>query len=366
MFNLRDFAYKAKPKIMPLEVVEAFAPKAVDLAQRQGVKKLFVSLHGGEPLLAGRDWFQSALKVLRQAGGESVKFSFITQSNGVLIDEQWLELFQSERITVGISLDGPQHIHDKSRFNFAGRGSYGDVVRGIKLAQRYPKVFGGILCVIDPMTDGLEVYRHFRELGAEFIDFLLPLDHNWNAPPPGLSIPGATPYADYLIPIFDEWWREGNEKVNIRYFTQLIKSIFGMSGCLDALGGNPVSITSIDSDGGIEPLDSLKACGDGFTAMGLNILDDPLDAVYEQPLFRSAIAGQGGLCDECRACALRDICGGGYLPHRYSNVSGFANPTVYCRDIWKLTTHIIDAVSDVDQVRRFFPTRSSRQTETPQ
>ncbi|HEY2290104.1 MAG TPA: hypothetical protein VGM86_05315, partial [Thermoanaerobaculia bacterium] len=72
MFNLRDFAYKSKPKIMPLEIVEATAPKVVALARRQEVQKLTISLHGGEPLLAGREWFRSALEIFRRAGGDSV------------------------------------------------------------------------------------------------------------------------------------------------------------------------------------------------------------------------------------------------------------------------------------------------------
>ncbi len=363
MFNLRDNAYKSKPKIMPLEIVEAFAHKAVALALEQEVPKLTVSLHGGEPLLAGREWYRSALRILRRAGGDAVKFAFITQSNGTLLDEGWLDFFAAETITLGISMDGPREVHDKYRVNFAGRGSYDEVVRGVKLAQRYPSTFGGVLCVIDAKADGLGVYHHFRGLGVESIDFLWPLEHNWNTPPPEHEDPHATPYADYLIPIFDDWWSEGNGRIKIRYFMQLIKNIVGARGGLDALGGNPVTITSIDSDGAIEPVDSLKACGDGFTAMGLNILKDSIAAVYEQPLFQAAIAGQEGLCDQCKACALHDICGGGYLPHRYSKTRSFDNPTVYCRDVWKLTTHILDAVSDVERLKRFFPAHATEPAE---
>lgn len=358
MFNLRDFSYKSKPKVMPMEIVEVAARKAVALAREQEVPKLTISLHGGEPLLAGREWFRSAVDVFKRTGGDAVKIVFTTQTNGVLLDEQWLEFFEAERITIGISMDGPREIHDKFRVNFAGRGSYDDVVRGLKLALGHPKIFGGVLCVIDPLANGLEVYHHFRELGVKVIDFLWPLDHNWDAPPAGLGVPGATPYADYLIPIFDDWWKQKDKSVRIRYFHQLMKNIFGARGGLDSLGGNPVTITSIDSDGSIEPVDSLKACGDGITQMGLNIMTDPLEAVYEQSLFQAAIAGQDGLCEQCRSCPLHDVCGGGYLPHRYSHVNGFDNPSVYCRDIWKLTTHILDSVCDVAAVRSFLQVQS--------
>jgi uncharacterized protein len=361
MFNLRDFAYKSKPKIMPLEIVEATAPKVVALARRQEVQKLTISLHGGEPLLAGREWFRSALEIFRRAGGDSVSFEFVTQSNGTLFDKAWLEFCEAQGIRIGLSMDGPKDIHNRNRPNFSGRGSYDEVVRGLKLLQQHPKVFSGVLCVMDPATDGLDIYRHFRNLNVDRIDFLWPLDHNWDVPPPSLAVSGATPYADYLIPIFDEWWRQEDKKVRIRYFHQLLKNIFGARGGLDSLGGNPVTITSIDSDGGIEPVDSLKACGSGFTDMGINILNDPIEAIYDQSLFQIAIAGQEGLCETCRTCPMHDICGGGYLPHRYSQVNGFSNPTVYCRDLWKLITHILNAVCDVPKVRNFLGQQADQQ-----
>ncbi|MEM1205816.1 MAG: radical SAM protein [Acidobacteriota bacterium] len=344
MFNLRDFSFREKPKIMSQEIVEVTAQKAVALAIRQGVPKLTISLHGGEPLLAGLDWYRSTVDTFRRIGGDAVRCVFTTQTNGVLLDEAWVEYFASESITVGISMDGIPEVHDKYRVNFAGRGSYRDVERGLKLLLKYPAAFGAVLCVIDPEADGLDTYRHFRSLGVPAMDFLWPLDHNWDNPPAGHKAEGATPFADYLIPIFDEWWENDYPNVRIRYFEQLVKNIFGARGGLDSLGGNPVSITSIDSDGSIEPVDSLKACGDGFTSLGLNILESPLESVYQQPLFQQAIAGQQGLCQECRECSLSDICGGGYLPHRYSAENQFLNPTVYCRDVWQLTTHILRSV----------------------
>jgi uncharacterized protein len=344
MFNLRDQAFRRKPKVMPLGLVEAAAPKMVRLAVEQGVEKLTVSLHGGEPLLAGREWFRSAIGILRRAAGDSVCIEFCTQTNGTLIDEAWLDFCEEMPVRIGLSMDGPPEIHDRNRPNFAGRGSYDAVARGLRLLQKRA-IFTGVLCVMDPNSDGLEIYRHFRDLGVKRIDFLWPLDYNWDTLPPGFEDPAATPFADYLIPIFDEWWREDNREVEVRYFRQLLMNVFGARGGLDSLGGNPVTITSIDSDGSIEPVDSLKACGDGFTDMGVNVRTDPIVAIYDKPLFQAAIAGQAGLCAICRACPLHDVCGGGYLPHRYRRANLFDNPSVYCRDLWKLITHIISVAS---------------------
>jgi uncharacterized protein len=346
IFNLGDNSYRGRPKVMPLETVELSARRMLEQARQQGVGRLNIAFHGGEPLLAGREWVRQAVDCFRRVGGDELEFTFGLQTNGVLMDEEWIELLDELRIGVSVSLDGPRHINDRARVNFAGRGSYDAVVRGLRLmldSQAGRRIFGGVLCVIDPDTNGLEIYHHFRELGVEWMDFLLPLDHNWDNPPKGHLDPGATPYADYLIPIFDDWWAEDNENIQIRYFKTILGYLFGSKRGVDSLGGNPISFAIIDTDGALEPLDSLRACGDGFTNLGLNIRTDPILSLYEQTIFQIGLAGQEGLSDVCKVCPLHDTCGAGYLPHRYSLSKAFKNQSVYCRDLWKLINHMLDA-----------------------
>lgn len=350
IFNLKDSSFQGKPRVMPLDLVEIAASKMMGLAREQCVEELTISLHGGEPMLAGMNWFREALSILRRAADGQVKLKFFMQTNGVLVDKRWADLFEELGIQVGLSMDGPPEVHNRYRIDFAGRGTYEATVRALRLLQPRKGVFTGILCVIDPTADGLTTYRHFRDLGVERIDFLWPLDHNWNTPPPGLENSTVTPYADYLIPIFDDWWREDNKTVRIRYFDHILLNLFGAQDGIDSLGGNPISITTIDSDGSLEPVDSLRACGDGFTNLGLNIRRHSISALYEAQLFKTALAGRDNLCEICRACPFHDVCGAGYLPHRYSHARGFANPSVYCRDLWKLISHILDAAVEKMEV----------------
>jgi uncharacterized protein len=346
IFNLADQSFQGRPKIMPLDLVEVSAQRMVEQAKEQQVRRLNVAFHGGEPMLAGKEWFRKAINCFREAGGTEVDFRFSIQTNGVLIDEEWIQLLDELGLRISVSMDGPRHVHDRTRINFAGKGSYDEVVRGVRLLLNTPagrRVFGGILCVVDPQADGLEIYRHFRELGVTQIDFLLPLDHNWDNPPAGHKDPAATPFADYLIPIFDDWWAEDSGRVRIRYFETIIGHAFGYQVGVDSLGGHPISFAIIDTDGGLEPLDSLRACGNGFTNLRLNIKTHPVSTLYQQTLFQLGLAGQDGLCDVCKVCPLKEICGAGYLPHRYSKERMFKSPSVYCRDLWKLINHILDA-----------------------
>jgi uncharacterized protein len=351
MFNLKDRSFEGRPRVMPPRVMEAGVSRVAEYARDRGLKEVTIVLHGGEPLLAGPDWFRRCVRRFREAGGDETRYRFSLQTNGVLLDPSWIDLFRELGISVSLSMDGPPAIHDRNRPNHAGRGSHAEVVRGLKLLQAAPDLFEGVLCVVDPAEDGLETYRHFRGLGVTRLDFLLPLEYNWDHLPPRAEEPDATPFADYLLPVFDDWWREDDPGVHLRLFQQILFLILGAKRHLDSLGGDAVNLAVIETDGSLEPLDALRSCGDGFTRLGLDVLRDPVSALERHPLMRSAMAGQDGLCETCKDCPLHDTCGAGYLPNRYSDRNGFDNPTVYCRDLWKLISHVLDRVSERTAVR---------------
>ena len=205
-------------------------------------------------------------------------------------------------------------------------------------------LFGGVLTVINLAADPLDLYHHYREIGLRRCDFLLP-DGTYDHPPSGLLVDGVgTPYADWLIAIFDEWFENEHTSFSIRIFEDIIKLLFGPGFGNDALGGGQNGILVVETDGGIEPVDVLKICGPAFTKVGLNVHRDEIRDACSVELVQLYQKGAAGLCNTCRACPVVPICGGGYLPHRHSSLSGFANPSVYCRDLMKLITHVRSAV----------------------
>ncbi|MBZ9712287.1 radical SAM protein [Deinococcus multiflagellatus] len=338
MFNLRDRSFAGRPPVMPREVVVAAAGRIAAQVRRLGRTKASVTFHGGEPLLAGPAWFRDAVAALRGAAPE-VAFEFTVQSNGVLLTGEWLDLFADLGVVVALSVDGLPEVHNRTRVDHAGRGTYEATRRALERLNAHPareQLFGGVLCVIDPSVSGAATYHHLRALGVDRMDFLLPLDHNWDAPPPR---PGA--YAEYLLPIFDAWWAENNPQVLVRMLFDIMKLLVGARQHIDSLGGAPVNIAVVETDGSLEPLDALRACRDGLTLTGLNVLRHDLWALQDTPVYQAAVAGQQGLdAIMCGGCALREVCGGGYLPNRYSAERGFANPSVYCLDLQRVILHV--------------------------
>ncbi|QSQ21379.1 radical SAM protein [Pyxidicoccus parkwayensis] len=338
MYNLADQTWRQQPRKMSEDVLRSVARKVA----RAGTPAQIL-FHGGEPMLLGPDYFRRAVRIFQEEAPD-VRLDFGMQSNGTLLNEAWIDTLHELGIGVGISLDGPAEVNDLNRvYRGSGRGTHADVVGSLQkllASEKGSKVLGGALCVINLAQDPLRTYRHFVELGFTRISFL-PMDGTYESPPPGKQAPfDDTPLADWLIPIFDEWF-QNPRGVTVALFEQIIKLLFGARGAfVDLLSTYPKALVVIETDGGIEPTDSLKSAAHGITKLGLNVLHNELEDMFTKDIFQLLQSGEEGLAQKCRSCAYRYVCGGGLLAHRYSERNGFDNPTVYCADMLKLLGHI--------------------------
>lgn len=347
VYNKGDHSYRDQPFRMSIATVSALLHRVANYSREQGLHEVTFIFHGGEPLLAGMDFFREFTAQATAVLGRDITPTYALETNGTLLTKLWFDLFNELHIGFGISLDGPPALHDANRVNHAGSGSYARVRRAIEIAladRRLDDLFGGVLTVINLDADPLDIYRHHRELGLRRCDFLLP-DGTRDRPPAGLASGGAiTPYADWLICLFDEWFGRQDTALSIRIFEDLIRLIFGPGFGSDAMGGGQNSVLVIETDGGYEPIDVLKVCRPGLTKLGMNVRTHSIHDACRNDLVQLYQKGAGGLCETCQTCPIVAICGGGYLPHRYAAATGFANPSVYCRDLMKLITHVRDRV----------------------
>jgi uncharacterized protein len=343
VYNMGDESYRTQPYRMSPQTVAALLSRIRTYSREESLGQVSFIFHGGEPLLAGMEFFRDFVESAARLLQPDIEPAFVLETNGTLLTPEWLDLICDLDIGFGISLDGSPAAHDANRVNHAGAGSYRKVRNAVEAALADPRLdhlFGGVLTVIDPETDPIEVYRHHREMGLRRCDFLLP-DGTHDRPPPRRGDdPLATPYADWLIAIFDEWFGKEDIGLSVRIFEDIIRLVFRGGFATDSLGGGENDILVIETDGGIEPVDVLKICGPGFTKVGLNVHRNDIRDASGAELIRLYQEGAAGLCETCRACPVGAVCGGGYLPHRYRSANGFANPSVYCRDLMKLITHI--------------------------
>ncbi|WTG04898.1 FxsB family radical SAM/SPASM domain protein [Streptomyces sp. NBC_00012] len=347
-----DRTWRDRPAAAAPAVLDRTAHRIAEHAAAHGLRHVALVLHGGEPLLAGARRLAAFADRVRDLAPAGCTVHTTVQTNATLLTEARTATLARHGIRIGISLDGGLATHNTQRTDHAGRPSWPAASRGARLlADRHPDAYAGILTVVDPRTDPVEMYESLLGLRPPAIDLLLP-HGNWTNPPPGLprtggSAPGRpTPYGDWLITVFDRWWRTGRRETRVRLFEECIALLLGLPGATESLGLDPVDAIVVETDGSIEQVDSLKSAYDTAAATGLDIFRHTFDDALHHPGVAARRAGTDALAAACRACPLLTVCGGGHYAHRYRAENGFANPSVYCADLERLVRHVAARLSD--------------------
>lgn len=337
VYNAKDQTYRSRPGLLSDEILDAVLSRSLDYCQARPGHRLSICLHGGEPLLVGKERFAAVVTRIRDRLGPHLG-SLAVQTNGVLIDPAWAELLKTLRLSVSLSLDGDATVNDAGRPDHMGRGSYAAAARGLQLLLE-AGVRVSVLCVVRPGESGAAIYRHLRSLGVQSLDFLLPdVSHDDYGPIFGDA--GLLPAADYLIPAIDTWLAENDPSVEVRFFSDILRLALGDDCATDAFGGGPSPYLVIETDGSIQANDALRVCEEGLGDSGLNVLADGFDDLAQaRPAPLQVFAGALPTPRGCAGCREETTCAGGYVPHRYSRARGFDNPSVWCADIQAIFSH---------------------------
>jgi len=324
------------PKTLSIEHSDKFVKRFQEYIAQSGLTHYAVIFHGGEPLLAGAQFLVNFAHKLRKDC--NVKVDVSVQTNGLLLTDDTLELFDKGNIGVSLSLDGPKSANDRHRLTRSGGSSFKKTEQALIRLQDYPSIFSGVISVIDVSTSANDLFAYFDQFNIPCLDFLLP-DAHWLRQPPGRN-QNSNIYEEWLINAFDIWF-DHYPHIQLRTFESLLDACAGLPSSTDAFGFGDVSLLSIETDGSYHDLDVLKVTQDGATKLKGNLSDTSIAEVALSPalkLHRSYLRKEG-LTGVCQACEVVDICGGGALPHRYGE-NGFANPTVYCNEMKRLVVHI--------------------------
>jgi uncharacterized protein len=339
MFNGGDVSYLRRPALMSADTVNALLSKVHSHCVRHKIEDFSIVFHGGEPLLAPQSFFRDFVGSAHRISMGNISWHFSLQTNGVRVNSEWCALFSDLNISVGFSLDGPEAVNDRHRKDHMGRGSFERVIKGWNTAVAHG-IDPGLLCVIDVHSDPLEVYALLHQLRPREMDFLLP-DATRDKPPPGYVLDSkSTPYADWLLQIFRAWTTEDDPTIRIRIFRHIMESMVGRANGLDFLGTGDTEVLVVETDGEIQSSDVLRICKPEMTLTNFNVATHELDDALNDDLIKLYVAAHRQLCASCESCDIKAICGGGFLPHRFSSSREFDNPSIYCRDLSKLITEI--------------------------
>jgi uncharacterized protein len=350
-----DQSWRRQPKTMSAATVRAAARRVAEHAAMWGLPSVTVVLHGGEPLLAGRDHLEFVVTTVRSAVDPATEVRFGVQTNGILLDDAMLDLLARLDVRIGISLDGDRAANGHRRFA-GGRNSFAAVATAIDRLRRpqYRHLFNGLLATIDVRHDPVAVYDGLLAFEPPAIDLLLPLG-NWTNRPPLRDDGDGTPYGDWLVRVFDRWYDTppAEPTADVRLFSAIMSLILGGRSSVESVGIGAVNYVTVDTDGSIQLSDELKTAADGMPDTGLTVHRDSFDAALAHPGVRARQSGLDGLADACRRCPIVRVCGGGLYASRYRDPDGFRHPSVYCADSRRLIHHIRERMAtDLAAIRR--------------
>ncbi|MEV6690317.1 FxsB family cyclophane-forming radical SAM/SPASM peptide maturase [Micromonospora sp. NPDC051196] len=336
MYELADRRARTDPPLMSADIFDRSCARIAEHAQAHALSAVRVVLHGGEPLLVGAATLARMAEQLRLAVSPAVA-RISVQTNGTLLDERALSVLADADVLIGVSLDGDRVANDRHRRYASGLGSFDAVDRALRVLVERPEAYAGILCVIDLAADPRGTYEALLRYEPPMIDFLLP-HANWDVPPPRAG-QGDDAYGRWLSDAFDAWYDAPRRRTRVRIFEELLNLLLGGQSRTESLGLSPVAAVVVNTDGGYEQVDTLRSSYPGAVDTHLSVFADSFDQVLRHPAVAIRQAGVSGLADECRACPIHQVCGGGNYPHRY-RAGSFRNRSVYCQDLRLFIEHV--------------------------
>lgn len=359
---------------MSEQTLETYLRSLFD-AQPDGVVE--VAWQGGEPTMRGLDFFRRAVALAEQLHRPGQQVSHAIQTNGTLLDEEWAAFLAEHRFLVGLSMDGPAHLHDAYRVNRAGRGSHAQVERAWRLLADHG-VDTNLLCTVHAANADhpVEVYRYFRdELGARFLQFipivertprelLARAEQGWRVTPgPGkrdllyrqtgdaVTSRSVRPEAwgEFMVAVFDEWLAHDVGEVFVQHVDVVLGNAFGRYSlcvhspeCGDALAVEHTGDV-YSCDHYVEPEHLLGTVArDGLRAL--------VDSERQREFGR---AKRTSLPRQCQECPVRWACHGGCPKDRFATTAdGEPGLNYLCAGYYRMFSHWSPAIAELADLLR--------------
>lgn len=293
------------------------------------------SWQGGEPLLAGPDFFKRAVAYQRAYGRPGQQVSNMLQTNGMLLDDDWCRFLRRYAFLVGISIDGPAAVHNMHRSN-----SYDQVIRGLRLLQQH-EVEHNVLVLVNPdnAKQARQVYQHLRELGVDFLQFIPCIITELERSKPSDRSVSPEAFGRFLCEIFDEWLAEGDERPYVRLFNNLLGVATGLPAELCIYQPRCGGCLLIEYNGDVFPCDFAVV---PEWRVG-NLCVSPLWRLMEHERMRRFGQLKPRLSDQCRQCQWLRFCNGACPLMRFDRHAD-PLPSYTCAGLKLFFAHAIPAI----------------------
>ena len=314
------------------EVLEEFIRRSLEMHGKDA--QVEFAWHGGEPTLAGQRFYENAV-ALQQKYGKGRNIVNTLQTNATRLDDDFCRLFKEQGFLIGVSIDGPEELHNTFRKTSDGKGSFSLTVRGIELLRKHGVPFNTLTTVNSANQDKAnEVYAFLREL-TDWMQFLpvvesVPASYETDsgqlfAAPPGIHgsnvkhpvmpfsvLPEG--YGRFLCSVFDTWLKHDVGSKHVQLIDVTLENMLGIPPSLCVHGPLCGHSGSVEANGDVYACDRYA-----FPAYRLgNLMDTALGELMEQNR-KFGMHKTYGLPEECFDCPYIKLCFGGCPKDRLTN-----------------------------------------------
>jgi len=334
-FLSKEMLYPGSRFRMADELLETYLRQLIEA--HAGVPEVQVAWQGGEPTLMGVEFFRRSVEIAARHLGPGQRAAYSIQTNGTLIDDEWAAFFAEHDFLVGISIDGERELHDTYRVNKGGRGSFDQVMRGLRHLTDGGVEWNALTTVHAANADrGREVYCFLRDAcGARFIQFIPIVERVTEATADG-AVPwtswrdrplyvqegerttarsvGGAQYGRFLVDVFEEWVRRDVGSVYVQMFDVALANWVGEPPGLCVHSETCGLALALEHTGDLY-------CCDHFVEpryrLGNITEHRMIDLVASEQQQAFGLAKRDALPQYCRECDVRFACHGGCPKDRF-------------------------------------------------
>jgi len=293
------------------ELLERFVRQYIEASPGPEVSFVW---HGGEPTLAGLDFYRLAVKMQERYLPEGWTCWNNLQTNGILLDDEWCAFLACARFDVGLSIDGTQWVHDQYRKDLGGGGTYQAAVNAVRRLQAHG-IQPDLLCTVTSMAakDPLAVYHALRSLDTGWIQFIPIVRGESGGEVTPDSVPGEK-YGDFLCAIFDEWALNDLGRLDVQLFAETARIRAGGSAGLCWMAPTCGRALIVEQDGGVYSCDHYVTIEHRIGDICASHLGELADSPAQR---RFGDNKRDGLPGRCRSCTWLAVCNGGCPKDRF-------------------------------------------------
>jgi uncharacterized protein len=321
---------------MPEDKLETFIR---DYIAAQPGNHVSFAFQGGEPTLLGVDYFRKVVEFQKKhAHGKQIETAF--QTNGTLLDDEWGEFLAENNFLVGLSIDGPEDLHNHYRVDKKGGATYKDVMRGLQILKKHKVEFNTLTCVnAETVKHPDKIYKFLTNIGSRYLQFIPIVERQVDenaaklgldfASPPDLDTPPenkenpkmspfavpAEAYGDFLIKIFNKWVKRDVGRVYVQLFDVALGKWVGAPGGLCYFSETCGRALAMEHDGDVYTCDHFV-----YPKYKLgNLMNTSLGELADSDQAKAfGQAKKDRLPQYCLNCKVRFACNGECPKHRFT------------------------------------------------